>query len=86
MKLKKGFIVREIAGETVVLPSGDDLDLSKMFCLNETARFLWNHLEEGAELADLVNSVLEEYAVDRERAEASVSRFVTKLNENGFLE
>lgn len=86
MKLKKGFIVREIAGETVVLPSGEELDLSKVFYLNETAKFLWKYLEESAELTELVEAVLKEYDVDQEHAELSVARFVMKLNENGFLE
>lgn len=86
MKLKKGFVLRDIAGETVVLPSGDDLDLSIMISLNETAKFLWEYLEQGADHHALVEALLTEYAVDREQAEASVSRFVAKLNENGFLE
>lgn len=86
MRLKKGFVLRDIAGETVVLPSGNDLDLSVMISLNETARFLWERLENGAEESELVDALLKEYAVDRERAQASVSRFVANLNENGFLE
>ena len=30
MKLKVGFVVREVAGQTVVLPTGSDLDLNMM--------------------------------------------------------
>ena len=37
MKLKDDFILRNIAGQTVVLPSGGDLDLNMMITLNETA-------------------------------------------------
>ena len=49
MKLKDGFILRSVAGETVVVPTGDDLDLNMMITLNETGKFLWEHLEKGAE-------------------------------------
>ena len=40
MKLKEGFLLRNIAGQTVVLPAGADLDLNMMITLNETGAFL----------------------------------------------
>lgn len=85
MKLKQGFVLREIAGETVVLPSGDDLDLNMMITLNDTGRFLWERIEKGAEKEELVAALLAEYDVDADTARASVDRFSAKLSENGFL-
>ena len=86
MKLKEGLILREIAGETVVLPSGDDLDLSVMITLNGTATFLWKLLEQETEPSALVDALLKEYDVDQETAETAVSNFIGKLNQHGFLE
>lgn len=85
MKLKKGFILREIAGETVVIPSGDELNLNMMINLNDTGKFLWQQLENGAEMDDLVQAMLAEYEVDEQTARAGVERFVTKLRDNDFL-
>lgn len=85
MKLKQGFILRTVAGETVVLPSGDELDLNMMITLNDTGKFLWQKLEEGAEMDELVAGLLAEYDVDEATARPAVERFVAKLNENGFL-
>ena len=85
LKLKDGFILREVAGETVVIPSGDELDLNMMITLNETGKFLWQRLEVGAEVDELVADLLKEYDVDEATARAGVERFVAKLNENGFL-
>lgn len=85
MKLKQDFILRTVAGETVVLPSGDELDLNMMITLNETGKFLWQRLEVGAEVDELVADLLKEYDVDEATARAGVERFVAKLNENGFL-
>ena len=85
MKLKEGFLLREIAGETVVLPTGDDLDLNMMITLNETGKFLWQRLEQGAEEAELVEAVLSEYDIDAEGAKRHVRAFLEKLNEFGFL-
>lgn len=85
MKLKEGFILREVAGETVVIPSGDAVNLNMMITLNETGAFLWRKLETGAEESELVAALLAEYDVDEATAAASVSAFVKKLCDNGFL-
>jgi len=86
MKLKEGFILREVAGENVVVPSGDTLNLNMMITLNETGRFLWERLTGGAEETDLVSALLGEYDVSEADAKAHVAAFVAKLNEHGFLE
>lgn len=86
MKLKHGFVLRKVAGEIIVLPSGEDLDLKMMITLNETGEFLWKRLEAGADMEDLVQAMLEEYDVDEPTARAGAEQFVTKLSDNGFLE
>ena len=85
MKLKDGFILREVAGQTVVLPVGGDLDLNMMITLNETGAFLWKQLENENDQAGLVAALLAEYDVDEATAKNAVEGFVAKLNENGFL-
>ncbi|MBQ9844411.1 MAG: PqqD family protein [Oscillospiraceae bacterium] len=85
MKLKDGFILREVAGQTVVLPVGGDLDLNMMITLNETGAFLWKQLENENDEAGLVAALLAEYDVDEATAKNAVEGFVAKLNENGFL-
>lgn len=86
MKLKQGFIMREIAGEIIVVPSGSELNLDMMITLNDTGRFLWQRLEEGADMDELVQAMLGEYDVDEPTARAGAERFVGKLQERGFLE
>lgn len=85
MKLKPGFILRTVAGQVVVLPTGDELDLNMMITLNDTGKFLWERLETGAEVEELVSALLAEYDVDEATARAGVERFIAKLNENGLL-
>ena len=41
MKLKDGFVLRQVGGQTVVLASGSELDLNMMITLNGTGKFLW---------------------------------------------
>lgn len=85
MKLKEGFILRDVAGQTVVLPSGADLDLNMMITLNDTGKFLWTLLENETTEAELVAALLSEYDVDEATATAAISGFVAELNKNEFL-
>lgn len=85
MKLKEGFLLRQVAGQTVVLPTSAELDLNMMITLNETGTFLWERLVEETDEATLVKALLAEYDVDEETARKAVSAFVQKLNDNGFL-
>ena len=85
MKLKEGFILRTVAGQTVVLPSGGVTNLDMMITLNGTGKFLWERLAVGAEKSELVDALLAEYDVDRERAEKSVDAFVARLKELDFF-
>lgn len=85
MKLKDGFILRAVAGETVVIPSSDDMDLDMMITLNDTGRFLWEQLQEEKTLEQLVQATTAEYDVAAEDAAKYIEEFVKKLSENGFL-
>lgn len=85
MKLKEGFILRTVAGETVALPTGGVTNLDMMITLNDTGRFLWEKLTVGAEIDALVDALLTEYDVDRDTAEKSVLAFTDRLKELEFL-
>lgn len=86
MKLKNGFIMRQVAGETVVIPSGDQMDLNKMITLNGTGAFLWKLLEQETTQEALVQALLSEYDVDPQTAAKCVAEFAQKLDGYGFLD
>lgn len=86
MKLKPGFILREIAGETIVVPSGNELELNMMITLNGTGKLLWKQLETGATIDELVQAILAEYEIDEQTARLDAEAFVAKMLERGFLE
>ena len=86
MKLKEGFVLREVAGKTVALPTSGELDLNMMITLNGTGAFLWEKLQNETDENGLVAALLAEYDVDEATARRSVAAFTAKLKENGFLE
>ncbi|MBR4014266.1 MAG: PqqD family protein [Clostridia bacterium] len=87
MKIKKGFVAKEIAGQYVVVALGA---ASKIFNgiikLNDSAKFIWDMLSEGAEKAEIVDALLAEYDVDKETAERDVDAFVAQLEGANILE
>jgi len=85
MKIRDGYILRQVAGQHVVIPFGEELDLNMMITLNDTGAFLWKCLEEETTESNLVEAMLEEYEVDRETAQKSVRRYVEELKSNGIL-
>lgn len=85
MKIKDGFLLRQVAGQTVVLPTGGDLDLNMMITLNDTGAFLWEKLQNDCTEADLVAALLADYDVDESTARECVESFVKKLSGHGFL-
>lgn len=86
MKLKNGFVLREIAGKTVAVPTAGDVDLNTMITLNGTGAFLWQRLQQETSEEALVKALLAEYDVDEATAHRSVTAFTKKLKENGFLD
>ena len=45
MKLKSGFILREIAGSSIIVPVGERVkEFNGVINLNDTGVFLWNIL------------------------------------------
>lgn len=85
MKLKEGFVLREVAGEHVVLSVSAELDLNGMLTLNSTGRTLWCALEQDVQMSDLTQVLLDEYEVDEETAGAAAAAFVEKLKELDLL-
>ena len=86
MKLKNGFVLREVAGETVVVPVEADLNFNGMITLNETAKILWGVLENETTFEELVDAILAEFDVDRATAQNDVDLFIQKLKGLDFLE
>lgn len=82
MKIKDGFILREVAGSFIVVAVGEAVkEFNGIVNLNETGAVLWKTLEKGATKEQLVKALLAEYDVDETTAEKDVSAFIEKLQE-----
>lgn len=86
MKIDKHFILRQITGDYVLIPTGKTaLEFNGMITVNEQGAFLWQKLCSGISQEALVDAVLEEYDTDRETAQADVEEFLNVLRSYQIL-
>lgn len=85
MKIRDGYLLKEVAGNHVVVPVGN-VSFNGMLSLNETGVLIWKKLQDGCTEEDLVAAFLEEYDVSEERAKNDVSVFVEKLKNAGVID
>ena len=86
MKIEKEYILREIAGDYIIVPVGATaLEFNGMITVNETGAFLWEKLREGTTKEELLHAMLEEYEVSEKEAEADIQEFLQMLQKNKIL-
>jgi hypothetical protein len=87
MKIKDGFILREIAGSYIVVPIGERVvDFNGIITLSETGAFLWKHIQTGNNEEDLITALLDEYEIDTATACADVTEFLNSMKSGGLME
>lgn len=87
MKVKENFMLRKVADSYVVVPVGrQTLDFNGIINLNETGAFLFELLQKGASRDELVENLLAEYEVERDRAQADVDKFIQSVKDADVLE
>lgn len=80
-------VSRRMAGETLIVPvRGKVGDLASIYSFNETGSLLWQSLESPQGIAELINAVEREYAVEHEQAERDVTQFVHEMLAVGLVE
>ncbi len=86
MKIKDGFVLREVAGSTVVVPLGTDHTFGSMLKLNEAGKLLWEALAEETTRDALYALLVSEYGIDAERAKQDADKFLDSLRCRSVLE
>lgn len=80
MKVKEGYMLREVAGNSVVVAVGKaTLDFNGLITLNSTGTFLWKLLEQETSEEALVIAMLDDYEIDESTARIDIASFIDKL-------
>ncbi|MEF2901607.1 MAG: PqqD family protein [Terrisporobacter sp.] len=82
MKLKMQFILRDIVGETVLVPINESTsNFNGLITVNELGKFIWENLESSKDEEDLLHKILEEYEVEEKEAKEDLDEFLDKLRQ-----
>lgn len=86
MKISPDFMLKEIAGDYLVVTVGEDMvDLSDSFMLTESGALLWKALSDDVSEEQLVEALLNEYDIDEETAMLDVKEFLADLSARNML-
>ncbi|MFR1912725.1 MAG: PqqD family protein [Intestinibacter bartlettii] len=80
MELKKKFVLRNIVGETILVPIGQNNEaFNGLISINELGKFIWENIESAKDKEELLQRILDEYEVDKDIAKADLDEFLGKL-------
>ena len=88
MKTKKGFTLREIGVNQVLVPESIEVfNFNKLVSINSSAKYLWENLQ-GRDFSaeDMVNLLTAKYNVSEDTALADAERLIEDWKRIGLLE
>jgi hypothetical protein len=88
MKIKKGFELRTVCKENIIVAFGEEnIDFSKVISLNESAALMWRAvLGKDFSAEDMADALMQEYEVDRETALKDAQTMLQQWLEVGLIE
>ena len=86
MKLKMDFILRDIVGETVLVPINESTSsFNGLITVNELGKFIWENIESSNDEDELLQRILDEYEVDKDVAKDDLNEFLDILRKNEIV-
>ena len=87
MKKKENFILRTVGGSHVMMPVGQTaLKFNGLITANETAAFVWKHIEEISSPEELAQLLCAEFQVDAQRALDDSKKLIEQMKAAGWIE
>lgn len=86
MKIKSGFVLRNVAGQGMVIATGEaSRSFHGMVKLNATGTAIWQGLEAGLSAQAIAEKLAADYDVDVSKALEDVNVMIGKMKEAGFI-
>lgn len=89
MRAKKGFTLRSVVGENIIVPEGkENIDVTNIVSMNESAALLWKAIvdKESFTAEDLAQILTDNYEVDEDTALTDAKAIAAKWIETGIAE
>lgn len=79
-QLKSKFVTREVGNELIVVPlSANVAQMNELFTLNETAKVIWENLNEGIDMPTIIQTITDTFDIDKYTAEKDIELFLRRL-------
>lgn len=86
MKKIQEFILREVADEYILIPTGSTTEtFNGIITLTESAAYIYEHIEEADSFETLVNMITGEYDIDKETAANDAYMFINHMLQQGMI-
>lgn len=87
MKIKEGFVVREVANQAMVIAVGKASQSFKgMIKMNQTAKDIWFLIKDGLDLEQIVHEMKQKYDIEEEVIKKDVENIIEILKQNLIVE
>ena len=87
MVAKKGFVLRNVVGEHILMPTGDNIGVfGGSVVMNEVSAFVWEKLQNPISREDLLQAVLDEFEVEKNVAEADIDTLLATFKKYDMVE
>ena len=87
MKINGEFILREIAGDAILIPVGNTaLQFNGIIALGPVGAVIWNGLAAGKNRSQILNDILEQFETDPKTASKDLDEFLEQLVAENLIE
>lgn len=87
MRASTGFILRNLAGEYVVMPAGNNIGaFGGAILMNELSAFVWEQLKVSVSRDELLARILDRYEVEEKTAAADLDALLAEMKRMGIIE
>lgn len=87
MKIKQGFVMRDVAGQAVAIATGEaSKSFHGMVKLNDTGAVIWNGIEKGLDEAEIAEQLAAGYDVEADQALKDIESFIARMRDAGLVE
>lgn len=87
MKISKQYVIREILGEHIIVPTGQEaIRFQGIIAVNETGAFLVRYLQEhDADEEELTQALCRDFEIDSGTARKDIEDFIESVHRQGVL-
>ena len=89
MKAKKGFNLRNVCGEQIIVAEGkENIDFSNIISMNESSAYLWKEIQQRDSFTpeDLAQLLLDQYEVEEDTALTDAKALAEQWLQAGIVE